>query len=125
VPVVVLAGLVSTIVVEAVAGASRSERAEPSDSPEGPDGPEPTAERCPDPSDGEASAVAEALETLNVEYPPAPDRGEVEAQYRSLVIEKHPDQGGDAGELIEVREAWETVREREELSGDTSDVGGN
>lgn len=129
-PVVVSGGVLSWLLVEAVdelrSGASRSERAEPSAPPEGPAGPEPTAERCPDPSDGEpAEAVVQALEVLEMEVPPEPDEGEVRARYRSLAVETHPDQGGDAEEFIEVKEAWETLREREELSGNQTERGGN
>ena len=64
----------------------------------------------------EEDAVAEALETLNVEYPPVPEESEVRARYRSLALESHPDQGGDADRFIEVQKAWEVVTEGEELT---------
>jgi curved DNA-binding protein CbpA len=56
------------------------------------------------------------LETLNVEYPPVPEESEVRARYRSLALESHPDQGGDADRFIEVQKAWEVVTEGEELT---------
>lgn len=56
--------------------------------------------------------LGEALEMLEVEYPPAPDRDEVKAAYREKAVETHPDQGGDARKFIRVRSAWETVRDR-------------
>ena len=122
-PVAVGVGVIGAVLTQLGGGAddphpagSRREHAEPE--------PEATAERDPDPTDGDedAEAVAEALETLNVEHPPVPEKGEVRAQYRSLAVETHPDQGGDADRFIEVREAWETVAQREELSGDGQDV---
>jgi hypothetical protein len=95
---------------------SRREHAQPE--------PEATAERDPDPTDGDEDAdpVADALETLDVEHPPVPEKSEVRAQYRSLAIETHPDQGGDEDRFIEVRKAWETVEQREELSADGGDM---
>jgi curved DNA-binding protein CbpA len=56
------------------------------------------------------------LETLDVEFPPAPSQEEVKAAYRERAVETHPDQGGDAERFIEVQEAWERLPEREELS---------
>lgn len=127
VPVAVVGAMLVAVVAELVtdqaSGADdphpagrRREHAEPE--------PEATAERDPDPTDGDedADAVAEALETLEVEHPPAPEKAEVKAAYRALAVETHPDQGGDADRFIEVREAWETVAQREELSDDGQDV---
>ena len=93
---------------------SERERAEPE--------PEAEAERCPDPSASDGSGVEDALDTLGVEYPPVPDRADVRAAYRSRAVETHPDQGGDAERFIAVREAWLTLSEREELSGEGLDM---
>jgi hypothetical protein len=115
VPVVLAVAFVGGILVEL-----RSDRADPDpvESPSERAEPSEAAERCSHPSEGDEDAVAEALETLGMEYPPAPDKDNVEATYRRLVIETHPDQGGDAERFIEVKEAWETVSKREELSAD-------
>jgi hypothetical protein len=64
----------------------------------------------------DAEEIVEALETLDVEFPPAPSQEEVKAAYRERAVETHPDQGGDAERFIEVQEAWERLPEREELS---------
>lgn len=82
---------------------------------------EPEAERCPDPTETD-DAVREALETLEVEYPPMPPQEDVEAAYRERVKETHPDAGGDAEEFIAVREAWERVENGEELRQGTEDM---
>lgn len=122
VPVVVAFSLGVAVVVELLA--DRRSAADPDPARSEPDRPEAEPEGGHHPAseeDAEADAVAEALETLNVEHPPVPEKGEVRAEYRSLAVETHPDQGGDAERFIEVQEAWETVSEREELSGNPND----
>lgn len=93
------------------------ERAEPE--------PEATAERGTTSASDDTEPVKDALETLEVAPPPVPEQDEVRAAYRRRALEAHPDQGGDAQEFIEVREAWEVVSERKQLSGGQNDDGGN
>lgn len=92
---------------------SRSERAEPK------------AERGTT-SDGDGrDELGEALETLDVSFPPVPEHAIVKEAYRARVKETHPDRGGKATEFIEVREAWERVTDRQELSDGALEDGGN
>lgn len=119
VPVVVAISFVVAVVVQLRAdpdpGRSEPDRPEPE--------PEATAEEGHHPaSEEDTDAVEEALETLNVDHPPVPEKSEVRARYRSLAVETHPDQGGEAERFIEVREAWETVAQEEGLSDDGQDV---
>ena len=116
VPVVVVGGMVVAVLVEAVgetATRSERERAEPE--------PKATAERGTTTASDDASEVEDALETLEVAPPPLPEPEDVRAAYRARVKETHPDQGGEAERFIEVREAWLTVSERQELSDDSLD----
>lgn len=116
--VVVGALSLSAAVIERRRSRTASERAEPS----------PTAERCSDPSEPSAGdgppdeivELAEALDALDVEYPPVPSESEAEAAYRERVLEAHPDAGGDAEEFIEVRQAWRRI-EGGELSNREAD----
>lgn len=110
VPVLLLGGLLSAIVVEA---RSERERAEPEAVP--------TAERGTTSASDGAEAVEDALETLEVAPPPLPEPVDVRAAYRARAKETHPDQGGDAERFIAVRKAWLTVSERQELSENRSD----
>lgn len=131
VPVVVAISFVGAVVADRRADPDHErterERAEPE--------PEATAERgttsATDGSEDVEAAenaetpVQDALDVLGVERPPTPEKSEVKAAYRSLAVETHPDQGGDAERFMEVREAWETVEDREELSADGDDERGN
>lgn len=130
VPFVVAVSVIGAVVAERFAGPdperTERERAEPE--------PEATAERgttsATDGSEDVQAAeeaetpVQDALDVLGVERPPAPEKGDVKAAYRSLAVETHPDQGGSAERFIEVREAWEAVEE-EGLSGDREEERGN
>lgn len=118
VPVVVVAAMVGAVLVEAIGGqegSSARERATPE--------PQATAERgtTTERDESDAEEIVAALEMLDVEYPPAPSQGDVRAAYRERAMETHPDQGGDAERFVEVREAWERLPEREELSGGGGD----
>lgn len=127
VPVVVVISFVAAVVAERFSDPDHErterERAEPE--------PEATAERgttsaTDEGADEEAdeTPVEDALEVLMGEPHPAADRSEVKSAYRSLAVETHPDQGGEAARFIEVRKAWETLEE-EGLSGDGPDERGN
>lgn len=110
-PLVPILGIVFTIIVTYISGqrqeARRGERGDRVD--EG----ERQRQRGADVDEDESSDdLGEALDTLEVEYPPAPDRDEAKAAYREKAVETHPDQGGDARKFIRVRSAWETVRDR-------------
>jgi hypothetical protein len=52
--------------------------------------------------------VAEALEML--ELPDGADWMQVQAQYRRLIIEHHPDKGGDKERFTRVRQAYELLK---------------
>ena len=116
-PVAVLSGAVGALAVQLVGGRGEeaSERAERE--------PVASAERgTTSDADAEAVEVARALLTLGVEEP---DQSKAKAAYRSLVVETHPDQGGDAETFEAVHEAWETVESSERLSDGPDDDGGN
>lgn len=124
VPVVVVGGVVGAVVVEVIGGReerSARERATPEAAPTAERGT--TTER--DGGKSDAEEIVDALETLGVEFPPAPPQEAVRAAYRERAVETHPDQGGDAEAFIEVREAWERLPERQELSDGAADDGGN
>lgn len=115
VPLLVVAGVVGAVVLE-----ERDSDKEGEGNPSGAVG---DGGAFPDPSEGDGrSEVEEALDVLGVEYPPVPEKSDVKAEYRSLVVEAHPDVGGDAERFKEVRAAWETVADREELSDGPADV---
>lgn len=59
---------------------------------------------------GARPTVAEAYETLGLE--PGADLAAVRRAYRERAKETHPDLGGDPEAFIEVREAYERLRER-------------
>jgi len=83
--------------------------------------PEPkVAAECGPTNDG-GDDLDEALSRIGYQRPPMPDRWEVEEEYRELVIEAHPDQGGDAERFKELQNAWNTIDERQQLSGDSGD----
>jgi len=102
--------LVVAVAAALVGSRSERERAEPE--------PEATAERGTTSASDDGRAVLEALERLEVAPPPVPEQEDVRAAYRRRALEAHPDQGGDAERFKEVRAAWETVAECEELSAD-------
>jgi hypothetical protein len=106
-------GVVGAVVARLVRRESASERA--TTEPEATEERGTTSERDEGGQD-DAEEIVEALETLDVDFPPAPSQEEVKAAYRERAVETHPDQGGDAERFIEVREAWERLPEREELS---------
>lgn len=125
VPVLLVGGLLSAVLVEVVGDQeerSARERATPE--------PQATAERrtTTESDESDAEEIVEALETLGVEFPPAPPQDAVRAAYRTQAMETHPDQGGDAERFKEVRAAWERLPEREErqeLSDGSDDERGN
>lgn len=80
------------------------------------------AERAEPVTDAAEDPLAEALEALEVDHPPVPPKRRVRAQYRSLALETHPDQGGSVERFKDVREAWETVDSSEELSDSRQDM---
>jgi hypothetical protein len=113
VPVTVGVGAVGAVVAHLTSDQSASERAEPE--------PQAAVERGTTSEQREggqtdAEEIVAALDTLEVEYPPAPSHEAMRAAYRERAVETHPDQGGDVERFIEVREAWERLPEREELS---------
>lgn len=50
----------------------------------------------------------QALEVLGLS--PPVDWSEIKSRYRQLVMETHPDRGGDADEFARVRDAYETLK---------------
>lgn len=121
-PVAVSVGMIGAIVAHVVKDRSGSERATPE--------PEATVERGTtserdEGGQSDAEEIVEALETLGVEFPPAPPQEAIREAYREQALEAHPDQGGEAERFIEVREAWERLPERQELSDDSHDQRGN
>lgn len=47
----------------------------------------------------------------------------VDAAYRSLAKEKHPDQGGDAEEFTRIKQAYDTIKSGDEREGDQTPPG--
>ncbi len=57
---------------------------------------------------GEPAQVEAALEVLELEQ--ASDFGQVKSQYRRLVMQHHPDRGGEAAKMHTLNEALEVLR---------------
>jgi hypothetical protein len=110
-PVVMILGVVISVVVTVIGGehqdgdARRGERGDRVDEGE-------SRGDQVDEDDRREAELEDALKTLEVEYPPAPDRDEAKAAYREKAARTHPDQGGDAQRFIRVKSAWKTVRNR-------------